>query len=154
MSSSNPSIFQGQTGYSLFLRSKEILSVRILESFWLCKNGSSICQKPWRTLGGGSSQDGRKWSKKKHGDVSFRPLTWVVGPRSQMAMAELHGLQMGVILTTSELTLHQGDIRSLARTSGVAFSTLGLKNRFVKLDHFPNFWVNIKKYMAVPQNGW
>ena len=59
---------------------------------------------------------------------------------------------MGVILTTSELTLHQGDIRSLARTSGVAFSTLGLKNRFVKLDHFPNFWVKIKKSMGVSKN--
>ena len=69
-----------------------------------------------------------------------------------MAMAELHGLQMGVILTTSELTLHQRDIGSLARTSGMAFSTLGLKNRFVKLDHFPNFRVKIKKYMGGSKN--
>jgi len=86
MSSSNPSIFQGQTGYSLFLRSKEILSVRILERFWLCKSGvllSKALADPW----GGSSQDGRKWSKKNHGDVSFRPLTWVVGPLPFMAVA-------------------------------------------------------------------
>ena len=91
ISSSNPNIhFQERLLFvsgSVFFRSKENLSVRIFGELLLVQKWEFFCQKSFQILEGVHPRTDVSGQKKKHGEVSFRPLTWLVGPRTQMAVA-------------------------------------------------------------------